>query len=83
MKRRDPSRDIALAALGEVWSPAAIEGALADLFANCVRHGPASQNRGDHPRFREHLLGRIAWVEQTHPPRAARLRGLHSQIEWP
>lgn len=33
---------------------------------NCVRHGPASQARG-REHFREHLQGRVAWVEQIPP----------------
>ncbi len=37
------------------------------VLNNCVRHGPASQNRDGHPEFRAHLLGRIGWVGQTHP----------------
>ncbi|MCA9604391.1 MAG: RNA-directed DNA polymerase [Myxococcales bacterium] len=53
------------------------------ILFNCVKHGPASQNRGDHPRFRDHLLGRIAWVEQAHEPHAARLHALFARIEWP
>jgi hypothetical protein len=30
------------------------------VLTNCVRHGPASQNRGEKADFRGHLLGRIA-----------------------
>jgi len=41
---------------------------------NCVRHGPASQNRAEHPRFREHLLGRIAHHAHVNPRRGAQLR---------
>ena len=33
-----------------------------------------SQNRKNHPRFREHLQGRIAWIGMLHPEHAAPLR---------
>ena len=52
------------------------------ILTNCVRHGPASQNRGDHPRWRDHLRGRIAWIEQVHPRHGARLRALFDAIAW-
>jgi RNA-directed DNA polymerase len=53
-------------------------------LVNCVRHGPASQDReclGN--RFRDHLRGRIAYVSQVDPRRAARLVTLFEQIRWP
>lgn len=50
---------------------------------NCIRHGAASQNRSGHPRFREHLGGRIAWVNMLNPNRGARLKQLYQQIDWP
>ena len=49
---------------------------------NCVRSGPASQNREQHANFRAHLLGRIGWVEQLNPSRAAKLRRIFDKIEW-
>jgi hypothetical protein len=39
------------------------------VLVNCLRHGPASQNRRGHPRFREHLQGRVAFVKQVNPGR--------------
>ncbi|WP_245992381.1 reverse transcriptase family protein [Prauserella muralis] len=56
--------------------------ALRAILHNCVRTGPAAQNRDGHPDFRAHLLGRIAWVGATHPRRAARLRALFARISW-
>jgi retron-type reverse transcriptase len=50
---------------------------------NCVRHGPAGQNRDGHPDFRAHLDGRITWVETVNLRRGHRLRLLFQQIEWP
>jgi RNA-directed DNA polymerase len=49
---------------------------------NAARLGPASQNRAGVPDFRAHLLGRIAWVEQLHPPRGERLRRQFDRIAW-
>ena len=49
---------------------------------NAVRQGGESQNRTGMPRFREHLLGRIAWVEQLDATRGARLRRTFARIPW-
>jgi hypothetical protein len=49
---------------------------------NCVRHGPASQNREGHPAFREHLAGRVAFVESIHAERGSRLRAIFERIDW-
>jgi len=62
-------------------SRAEIERLEATLF-NCVRHGPAGENRAGHLDFRAHLLGRIGWVHQLRPGRAIRLRALFAQIRW-
>jgi len=49
---------------------------------NCIRFGPDSQNRTDHPDFRRHLDGRITWVEQVNWQRGAKLRRLFDRINW-
>ena len=49
---------------------------------NCLRHGPAGQNREGHPAFREHLAGRVAFVESIHAARGGRLRAIFDRIEW-
>lgn len=49
---------------------------------NCLRDGPARQNRGGRPDFRAHLAGRVGWFEQCNPERGARLRSLFEQIAW-
>jgi RNA-directed DNA polymerase len=51
-------------------------------LTNCVKHGPASQNREGHPEFRLHLAGRVAFVEMINPQKAARLRRIFAKIEW-
>jgi hypothetical protein len=48
----------------------------------CIHQGPSSQNTAQLPDFRGHLLGRIAWVKQFNPARAAKLMGLFGQIKW-
>lgn len=52
------------------------------ILHNSVRYGPGAQNRGNHPHFRDHLLGRIAWVHQLNPARAEHLRDSFAQIDW-
>ena len=49
---------------------------------NCVKHGPAGQNRSARPDFRAHLLGRIAHVGTINPDRAAKLRALFDRVAW-
>ena len=50
---------------------------------NCVRHGPAGQNRAGVNDFRAHLRGRLAHVSWLNPRKAARLHRLWEQIRWP
>jgi hypothetical protein len=50
------------------------------ILTNCVRHGPASQNRDGRPNFRAHLLGRISNVAQLNPARGAKLRAIFDRI---
>ncbi|NQX26457.1 RNA-directed DNA polymerase [Microbacteriaceae bacterium VKM Ac-2854] len=56
--------------------------ALKATLHNCVVHGAASQNRGAHPDFRAHLLGRISWVAALNPARGAKLREEFDRIHW-
>jgi RNA-directed DNA polymerase len=49
---------------------------------NCARRGPASQNTGNVPRFRDHLLGRVAYVESVNAARGKKLRAVFEQIDW-
>jgi RNA-directed DNA polymerase len=51
-------------------------------LTNCVRLGPDSQNRGDHPSFRAHLQGRVGFVESINPARGKRLRPILERIQW-
>jgi len=50
--------------------------ALRALLHNTIYTGLEEQNRDGHPDFVAHLAGRIAWVSQRHPIRAAKLHTL-------
>ena len=52
------------------------------ILHNCRHLGPQSQNRDGHTCFREHLLGRIAYVAMINAARGERLQTLFNQIEW-
>ena len=52
------------------------------ILYNCVRFGPASQNRERHTAFRQHLDGKIQWVESLNPKRGRKLRDLFERIDW-
>jgi hypothetical protein len=49
---------------------------------NAARHGPVGQNRTNHPAFRDHLRGRIAWVDHLNPARGERLLATFARIDW-
>jgi hypothetical protein len=53
------------------------------ILHNCVRFGPGSQSREFRGSFREHLLGRIGFVEMVRPEKGARLRRIFDEIQWP
>ncbi len=53
----------------------------AQLF-NCVRHGPASQNREERANFAQHLRGKIAYLKMINPQRGSKLQALFDQIQW-
>lgn len=52
------------------------------MLTNCVRHGPASQNRDGVPDYAARLAGRIAHVASLNPARGVKLRHLFDRIEW-
>ena len=56
--------------------------ALKAILHNCRRFGPQSQNREGHPRFREHLQGRLAYWSAICPQRMARMNRLFDEINW-
>jgi len=52
------------------------------LLHNCIRFGPASQNRDQRPDFRRHLEGRVSHALHLNPQRGARLRDMLRLIDW-
>ena len=52
------------------------------ILTNCVRQGPTSQNRENRPHFREHLAGRVGFVEMVNAVKGRRLRKILEQIPW-
>jgi hypothetical protein len=52
------------------------------ILTNCVRLGPADQNRAGVPDFRAHLHGRIGFVESIHPGKGRHLRSIFDNISW-
>ncbi|MCB1019757.1 MAG: RNA-directed DNA polymerase [Acidobacteria bacterium] len=52
------------------------------ILTNCARDSPETQNRDGHPRFREHLAGRIAYLAMLNPSKAAKLRAIFDRIAW-
>jgi hypothetical protein len=52
------------------------------ILTNCLRHGPASQNRDGHKDFKSHLAGRIAYVAMLHAPRGQRLWAAFHRVAW-
>jgi hypothetical protein len=52
-------------------------------LTNCIRHGPASQNREGRDNYRQFLAGRVSYVQMVNPQRGKRLHRLFEQISWP
>jgi hypothetical protein len=52
------------------------------MLTNCVRQGPAGQNRDGVADFRAHLRGRVSFVESVNPAKGARLRRIFEEIRW-
>jgi hypothetical protein len=52
------------------------------ILVNCIRQGPASQNREGRGDFRAHLSGRIAHMASINPIRTRKLWILFDRIAW-
>ena len=52
------------------------------ILHNCVRDGPASQNRLQLNDFRTHLRGRIAWIGSLDAEQGRRLLNTFDRIDW-
>jgi hypothetical protein len=62
-------------------SRAAFDSLKATL-TNCIKTGPATQNRRKLPDFYSHLAGRIAHVSHFNEARGKKLRVLFERIQW-
>ncbi len=52
------------------------------ILCNCVRRGPAEQNRLNVADFRAHLAGRVAHAARLSPARGEKLKRLLDQVKW-
>ena len=52
------------------------------LLHNARRHGASSQNRDEHPDFRSHVYGLIAWMGATGETRRRRLLDMARTVDW-
>ncbi|MBE7491615.1 MAG: RNA-directed DNA polymerase [Planctomycetes bacterium] len=52
------------------------------ILHNCVKHGPAGQNRENHTDFKGHLQGRVAHAMHIGPERGAKLKAIFDKIVW-
>ena len=51
------------------------------ILTNCIRLGPSGQNR-EALSFREHIEGKVVYVESIHPVWGRKLRALYEKIDW-
>ena len=63
--------------------PRAYHDQLRAELHDALTHGPEAANRAGLPNFRDHLAGRIGWVESVNPVRGRRLRAQFDAIAWP
>lgn len=52
------------------------------ILYNCVKFGPESQNWEQHPNFRAHLQGRIAFIRALNAQKGGKLDSLYAKISW-
>jgi hypothetical protein len=53
------------------------------ILHNCLLRGPESQNRSNHPNFKQHLRGRIAQFQYLNPKMGKKLLADFKRIQWP
>jgi RNA-directed DNA polymerase len=53
------------------------------ILTNCVRHGPATQNKDNHSDYRAHLMGKVAQFGAINTVRGQKLWELFDRIIWP
>ncbi len=52
------------------------------VLHQCVKLGPSTQNKDQHPDFAAHLRGRIAHVTQLNRTRGRKLQAMYMRIDW-
>jgi RNA-directed DNA polymerase len=52
------------------------------ILHNCIKQGPQSQNRENHPDFQAWLRGKIAHWQHIAPERGRKLLAMYEQIRW-
>jgi len=82
MRRNGRQRVTGLVVNDHLNVPRPAYDALKATLHNCLRHGPASQNRDARPDFRAYLDGRVTWVETVNRQRGLRLRRMFEAIDW-
>jgi hypothetical protein len=83
MRRGCSQRVLGIVVNEHINVPRAAYDELRAILHNCRRGGPELANRAGLPRFREHLEGRVAWIEAINPVRGAKLRRAFGEIAWP
>jgi RNA-directed DNA polymerase len=53
------------------------------ILTNCIRCGPATQNKENLADFRAHLMGKVAHAGAINPVRGRKLWWLFDRINWP
>lgn len=52
------------------------------ILTNCARLGPQTQNRDALPHWRQHLDGRVGFVEMVNSSRGKKLREIFDRVRW-
>ena len=52
------------------------------ILTNCIRQGPSTQNREDHPDFAGWLRGHVAHAMNLNRERGLKLKALYDQVDW-
>ncbi len=81
--RRDRRQELAGNVVNKKNGPGRVKyRELRAILHNCLRYRPESQNRGMHPKFRQHLRGRITQFQYLNPPLGKQLLAEFKKIHW-
>lgn len=81
MRRGERQHLVGLVTNEQPHVPRRVRERLEAVLTNAARQGLASQNRDANPHFLESLRGQVAWVAQTNPAHARKLRQLLQTCE--